>query len=216
MPCAPCPLSPGAVRLAHGRPPGGLWALPEWRAGCFEVQDSGSQLIALAVGAAPGERVLDLCAGNGGKALAVACGAMRGVGSVLGYDVDPSRLRQMVAAARRAGCDGAVAAVDGEAALNALPADFDAVLVDAPCSSTGALRRRPGLRWALSEAEATEALPRLQRQLIARAAAKARRPGGRVVYATCSVLPCENGAFVGGDFEHSTTALAAFVCLAQK
>lgn len=68
------------------------------------------------------------------------------------------------------------------------------MLVDAPCSSTGALRRRPGLRWDLSEAEATQALPRLQRALLAQGAGKARRAGGRVVYATCSVLPCENGA----------------------
>jgi 16S rRNA (cytosine967-C5)-methyltransferase len=208
-----------ALRLPAGRPRAGVWSLPRWREGAFEVQDEGSQLVARAVRAAPEDVVLDLCAGAGGKALALAS-EMRGAGTVLAYDVARERLAACAASARRAGAEACItlcgdASGGGGGGTELLAAcasaPLDAVLVDAPCSGTGALRRRPGARWALARGDALDAAPATQRALLSLAAALARaspRPSPRIVYATCSLLRQENEdvarwfeSTFGADFE---------------
>jgi 16S rRNA (cytosine967-C5)-methyltransferase len=189
----PCVHAPCALRLLDGRPPLGVWSLPGWADGFFEVQDEGSQLIAWATSAAPGETVLDLCAGNGGKTLALASRVKPGGGRVICFDVNARRLTHLAANAARAGCEDCITLCTDEAALSAAVAatPVDCVLVDAPCSSSGALRRTPHARWKPEWEEETKQMPATQRQLLAHAASMVR-PGGRLVYATCSVLAAEN------------------------
>ncbi|HYG67774.1 MAG TPA: RsmB/NOP family class I SAM-dependent RNA methyltransferase, partial [Anaeromyxobacteraceae bacterium] len=165
-----------------------LYGTPSFRDGAFEVQDEASQLVAALVGASPGEAVLDLCAGAGGKTLALA-GAVSPGGTVHAADPDLDALARLRVRAARAGAAPLVA-IHGAAP----PADLrvDAALVDAPCSALGPLRRGPDLRWRLDPA-AFAALPALQLALLARAARHVR-PGGRLVYATCTFRQEENEA----------------------
>src|SRR4029453_11490203 len=137
------------------------------------------------------EQVLDICAGAGGKTLAMAA-AMRNTGQIYAYDDDPVRLRPIFERLKRAGVRNAqVLSAGDEEALKALGARFDVVFVDAPCTGSGVWRRRPDAKWRLRQAslEARIAEQRaaldLARQLV--------KPGGRLVYVTCSVLPEENG-----------------------
>ncbi len=184
--------APSALRLVAGRPPLGVWSLPGWYEGRWEVQDEGSQLIALATRAQPGHVVLDMCAGNGGKTLALAS-MLRGCGRIIAYDVSAKRLAALQAAAARVGVAHCVRVCADEEALRAAVAEapVDVVLVDAPCSSTGALRRRPHSRWAPGFEEEARAAPALQRRILEQAAGFVR-PAGRLVYATCSLLVEEN------------------------
>ncbi len=163
-----------------------------YREGLIEVQDSGSQLACLAVDARPGEIVIDLCAGAGGKTLALAA-AMDNRGTLLACDTDRQRLSRLSPRAERAGA-GMIETrlLDPGKELGAL-AEFvgkaDAVLVDAPCSGTGTWRRNPESRWRLTPdrllrfAEAQERLLDIAARLV--------RPGGRLVYVTCSLLDAE-------------------------
>ena len=165
----------------------GVFGSSAWADGFFEVQDEGSQTIAAALEAKPGERILDACAGNGGKTLAVAA-EMAGRGEICVFDVDCRRLAHLAANADRARVDALVTVVDAHS-LGALePASFDAVLIDAPCSSVGALRRTPSLRYSHDDPAASA---EIQRGILT-AAAPLVKPGGRLVYATCSVLSIEN------------------------
>ncbi|MBI5544881.1 MAG: RsmB/NOP family class I SAM-dependent RNA methyltransferase [Deltaproteobacteria bacterium] len=172
-----------------------------WREGLFEVQDDGSQLVALAVGARPGERIVDFCAGAGGKTLALAA-AMENRGELLALDVDAQRLVNLTARCRRAGVTIArVRRLD--AALPHPPADLalaDRVLVDAPCSSLGTLRRSPDLRWRLRAEEIAD-FAKTQRQILERAASLVR-PAGLLVYATCT-LTLEENQGVAEAFSHA-------------
>jgi 16S rRNA (cytosine967-C5)-methyltransferase len=182
--------SPWALGL-EGRP--NIRGSDAWRGGRFEVQDAGSQRIALLCDAQPGETWVDWCAGRGGKTLALAA-ALGGDGRLVALDVDAARLEDMRPRLHRAGARG----VEVRATSGACPADLeqvaDGVLVDAPCSETGTLRRGPDLRWRLDEVEVA-AWP--ERQLaILQQAARAVRPGGRLVYATCSLLTQENEGVV--------------------
>ncbi|MBK7863194.1 MAG: RsmB/NOP family class I SAM-dependent RNA methyltransferase [Archangiaceae bacterium] len=149
----------------------------------FEVQDEGSQLLGELVQARPGDTVLDLCAGAGGKTLQLAA-ALRGQGAVHACDLDLERLERLRRRAERAGATGI--AIHGRAPPPTLR--VDAALVDAPCSELGALRRGPDLRWRLDPASFS-ALPALQLELLERAASHARR---RLVYATCTFRREEN------------------------
>ncbi|MBI5493662.1 MAG: RsmB/NOP family class I SAM-dependent RNA methyltransferase [Deltaproteobacteria bacterium] len=155
-----------------------------WRDGCFEVQDEASQLAALWTGARPGDVVLDACAGSGGKTLALAA-MMEDRGELWVTDADPARLADLRGRTRRLGLRCV-----RETAVDAPPAAADVVLVDAPCSSTGALRRGPDARWWLDETAVTR-LPTLQAAILSRAA-RCVRPGGRLMYVTCSLLRAEN------------------------
>jgi 16S rRNA (cytosine967-C5)-methyltransferase len=170
------------------------FALPSFREGAFEIQDEGSQLIALACGARPGWTVVDACSGAGGKALALAM-EMRNKGSLHALDTDADRLDDARRRARRAHVHNLRAQVipadaAAEAALSPLSGKARVVLIDAPCSGLGTLRRKPDARWRLTPAD-PERFAALQRTLLSRFAALAE-PGGRVVYATCAIGRVEN------------------------
>jgi 16S rRNA (cytosine967-C5)-methyltransferase len=142
-------------------------------------------------GAGPRKQVLDLCAGAGGKTLALAA-LMENTGQVYAYDADKGQLRPIFERLKRAGVRNVqVLEGGGEAALTALGARFDAVLVDAPCTGSGTWRRRPDSKWRLRP----EAIVQRQseQRLVLDLAASLVKPGGRLTYVTCSVLPEENG-----------------------
>ena len=189
----PTPFSPIGVRIAAPDGPGrtpNVEAEAGHGKGWFEVQDEASQLAALLAGAAPREQVLDLCAGAGGKTLALAAG-LQNTGQIYAYDRDKSQLRPIFERLKRAGVRNAqVLDAGNEAALAALGARFDCVFVDAPCTGSGVWRRRPDAKWRLRPGQLAERIAE-QRTVLARAAGLVK-PGGRLVYVTCSVLPEEN------------------------
>ncbi|MES2753645.1 MAG: RsmB/NOP family class I SAM-dependent RNA methyltransferase [Pseudomonadota bacterium] len=169
-------------------------ALPEWQSGAIEVQDAGSQLVTGVVGTAPGERVVDLCAGAGGKTLALAA-AMGDEGAILACDTDRGRLSRLPPRAARAGVSiVATRLLDPGTETDAL-AEFagqaDHVLIDAPCSGTGTWRRNPEARWRLTH-DRLAALVALQARLLDIGAALVK-PGGALTYVVCSLLD-EEGA----------------------
>ncbi|MDR0966023.1 MAG: hypothetical protein LBM75_05920 [Myxococcales bacterium] len=189
------------VHAPHGLTVRGFPRLTDTSAfddGLFEIQDEGSQLLAHLVGALPGERVVDACAGAGGKTLALSA-QMADRGALLAFDVDAARLKNLTRRANRAG----VHAIQSRA----IPEDFDAachapklrgrcdrVLIDAPCSGLGVLRRAPDARYRLS-ASCFDDFAARQSALLDRLC-ELTRPGGRLVYATCSLARVENEAVV--------------------
>ena len=178
--------APLAFVLPDGPPKnGGIFGCDVWRRGYFEVMDEGSQCIANAVGAREGERILDACAGNGGKTLAMAAN-MNGHGEICAFDIDKRRLSHLKANAARARVAALVTTTES---LDELASEsFDAILVDAPCSSVGALRRTPSLRHSYDD---PRELAKVQAEILD-GVARLLKPGGRLVYATCSVLSIEN------------------------
>jgi 16S rRNA (cytosine967-C5)-methyltransferase len=168
---------------------------PTYGAGFVEVQDCGSQLACEAVGAKPGETVIDLCAGAGGKTLALAA-AMENRGVLIATDTDRGRLSQLAPRAERAGVTIAETRLLNPGEEAAMLADLaggaDAVLVDAPCSGSGTWRRNPENRWRLTEARLAE-VAALQDRLLDLAATLVK-PGGRLVFVTCSLLDEEGPA----------------------
>jgi len=184
----PTRYAPNGIRIASGE---GLSALQQtqfFQTGAFEFQDESSQIAAALCDAKPGQRVLDLAAGAGGKSLALAA-AMQNKGSILAFDSDSTRLRQLGPRARRAGAS-IITATDKRGGPLWGDGKFDVVLVDAPCSGSGAWRRNPEAKWRLTPERLRE-LNALQAWLIDDGA-RHTRTGGRLVYATCSLLPCEN------------------------
>lgn len=165
------------IEAAHGR-------------GWFEVQDAGSQVAAALSGVKPGDTVLDLCAGAGGKTLSMAA-QMQNEGRLFAHDRDKRRLRPIYERLTRAGVTNVeVIGPDDKAALSALDGQMDIVFVDAPCTGTGTWRRKPDAKWRLREKTLAQRL--VDQQTVLATAAKKVRPGGRIVYVTCSVLPEEN------------------------
>jgi 16S rRNA (cytosine967-C5)-methyltransferase len=165
------------AEAAHGR-------------GWFEVQDEASQITVLLSGAAPRLQVLDLCAGSGGKTLGMAA-LMQNTGQIHAYDSDKLRLRPIFERLKRAGARNVQLLPAGElGGLEGLQARMDVVLADAPCSGSGVWRRRPDAKWRLTP-EALAARVEEQRQVLT-LAARLVKPGGRLVYATCSIIPAEN------------------------
>ncbi|MBO9521219.1 MAG: rRNA cytosine-C5-methyltransferase [Nocardioidaceae bacterium] len=190
----PLPISPYAVELGGGDP-GALAAVREGRAG---VQDAGSQLVALALTRAEvegrDEQWLDLCAGPGGKAALLASIAAQRGARLLANERQPHRAA-LVAQGLRAVPGGVASVIAGDGTRPAWRSGtFDRVLVDAPCSGLGALRRRPESRWRRSPSDVEELVP-LQRALLDRALDSVR-PGGVVVYATCSPVVAETAHVV--------------------
>jgi 16S rRNA (cytosine967-C5)-methyltransferase len=177
-----------------------VFGLATFKEGLFEVQDEGSQLLALLLQAQPGEHVADTCAGAGGKTLELAA-EMCNRGELWALDVDPRRLQELSQRARRAGAHNirsrTIAADEAaEAQLSGMAGKFDRVLIDAPCSGLGALRRSPDARYRFEPEDFSRYAAR-QKVLIARFA-RLVRPGGRMVYATCSVAREDNEAIVEG------------------
>jgi 16S rRNA (cytosine967-C5)-methyltransferase len=194
----PTPLSPLGVRLpapeGPNRQPNVEAEIGHGR-GWYEVQDEGSQVSALMANASPRQQVLDICAGAGGKTLALAA-AMRNTGQIFAYDEDALRLRPILERLKRAGVRNAqVLPAGASEALAALGARFDLVFIDAPCTGTGAWRRRPDAKWRLRPANLEQR--RAEQSALLEAAAALVKPGGRLIYVTCSVLPEENGDQIG-------------------
>ncbi|MGZ3233209.1 MAG: RsmB/NOP family class I SAM-dependent RNA methyltransferase [Croceibacterium sp.] len=186
--------APNGLRLQPGT------AVEQWDAyqgGLIEVQDGGSQLACEAVAARPGETVIDLCAGAGGKTLALAA-AMNNAGTLIAADTDRGRLSRLRPRAERAGALVAeTVLLDPDHELEGLAAwlgKANAVLVDAPCSGTGTWRRNPESRWRLAPAD-LERLVAIQARLI-EIASKLVRPGGRLIYVVCSLLDAEGAGQV--------------------
>jgi 16S rRNA (cytosine967-C5)-methyltransferase len=180
----PTPLSPWGMRLPHDTR---VDDHPAFDQGLVEVQDEGSQLISLACATGDGMRLLDLCAGAGGKALALAAAAP--AAEIIASDTSRARLAQLPPRAERAGATIATRLLDGgrEAAqLADLVGQCDVVLVDAPCSGSGTWRRNPEGRWRLTR-ERLARLVKLQARLLD-IAAPLVKPGGALVYATCSII----------------------------
>lgn len=190
---APTPLSPVGVRIAAARGAARnphIEADPAHGKGWFEVQDEGSQVAALLTAAGPRQQVADICAGSGGKTLALAA-CMRNTGQIYAYDGDPLRLRPIFERLKRAGVRNVQVLPAGDAAaLDALAAKLDIVMVDAPCTGTGAWRRRPDAKWRLQPHNL--AARRAEQSVVLDLGAPLVKPGGRLVYITCSVLPEEN------------------------
>jgi 16S rRNA (cytosine967-C5)-methyltransferase len=185
-------LSPWGLRIDGRRP---VTSGPAFQSGLVEIQDEGSQLVAVMVGAAPGMRVVDWCAGAGGKTLALA-GAMENRGQIVACDVSAPRLEGAVRRLRRAGVHNVERHLveTGDKWLKRRAGTFDRVLVDAPCTGTGTWRRNPDARLRLKETDLAELLPK-QAGILDTAQSLVRK-GGRLVYATCSLLEEENEAQV--------------------
>ena len=189
MASVPTPYSPWGLRL-EGKP--ALQKTDAFTRGAIEVQDEGSQLLALLVDAHRGEMVVDFCAGAGGKTLALGA-SMRSTGRLYAFDVSGHRLDALKPRMARSGLSNvhpAAIAHERDDRVKRLVGKIDRVLVDAPCSGLGTLRRNPDLKWR-QKPQAVQELADKQ-QAILQSAARMVKSGGRLVYATCSVLPEEN------------------------
>lgn len=182
-PAVPTPYSPHGLRLPGGGATTRLSALKAFQDGWFEFQDEAAQIAAILCAAQAGMKVLDLAAGAGGKTLALAA-IMANKGRIVAHDIIPDRLNRLSARAMRAGVENV------QTVEETVSGRFDVVLVDAPCSGTGTWRRQPELRWRLTPERLVE-LKTVQSALLDKAAGLTAA-GGRLVYATCSLLPGEN------------------------
>jgi len=197
LPVAPTPWSPDGLRLvqtADARSPA-IHAEPAFIKGLIEIQDEGSQLAALLSGAKPGAQVVDLCAGAGGKTLALAA-MMQNTGQIFATDSDKRRLAPIHERLERAGARNVQVRTPRRESdvLSELEGRIDLVLIDAPCTGTGSWRRNPDAKWRLRPG-ALELRVKDQRAVLDRAVALVA-PGGVIAYVTCSVLEEENGAQV--------------------
>lgn len=201
-------LSPWALRFNQRV---ALFNLPEFKQGAFEVQDQGSQLLAWVTGAKAGDKVVDFCAGAGGKSLALAA-MMENKGVLYACDVHSKRLAELEKRAKRAGAHNIrthVLSSEQDKWVKKHQAIADVVLVDAPCTGTGTWRRSPDSRWNLS-ADKLSNLQALQASILSNAS-RLVKPGGRLIYATCSLLESENeqqiAQFLSNNAEFSRLSL---------
>ncbi len=195
---APCGLRV-APATGAGRHPN-LQVEPAFQKGWFEIQDEGSQLAALLVGAREGDQILDLCAGGGGKTLALAS-LMANKGQIHATDSDKHRLAPIFERLRRAGTRNVQVHPAG-ADLSAQADTMDRVLIDAPCSGSGTWRRHPDAKWRLSDRALADRVA--GQAAILDQAARFVRPGGLLFYVTCSILPQENEDQVSAFLERSS------------
>lgn len=188
----PTAIAPEGLRIAAGprdARTANVQADAAYQKGWFEIQDEGSQIVAALSGAAPGEQVLDLCAGAGGKTLAMAS-AMGNTGQIFAYDAQRVRLAPIFERLKRAGVRNVQTRNPDPGALDDLVGRMDRVVVDAPCTGTGTWRRRPDTKWKLTFEQLQT---RIAEQIVVLDdAARFVRPGGTLVYITCSILPEEN------------------------
>jgi len=187
----PTPYSPWGLRIA-GKP--SLNKMEAFKRGDFEVQDEGSQLLAMLLDAKRGEMVVDFCAGAGGKTLAIGA-AMRSTGRLYAFDTSAGRLDAFKSRLARSGLSNvhpAAIAHERDDRVKRLSGKIDRVLVDAPCTGMGTLRRNPDLKWRQNQTAVDEMT--VKQTAILQSAARLLKSGGRLVYATCSVLPQENEA----------------------
>lgn len=187
--CEPTPFSPWGLRL-QGKP--SLAKVKAFERGAVEVQDEGSQLLALLLDAHRGEMVVDFCAGAGGKTLAIGA-AMRNTGRLYAMDTSAHRLdalKPRLARSQLSNVHPAAIAHERDDRVKRLAGKIDRVLVDAPCSGLGTLRRNPDLKWRQKPEGIAEVA--ITQTAILNSAARLLKSGGRLVYATCSVLPQEN------------------------
>jgi 16S rRNA (cytosine967-C5)-methyltransferase len=185
------PYSPWGLRIV-GKP--ALNKNEAFVRGEFEVQDEGSQLLSMLLDAKRGEMVVDFCAGAGGKTLAIGA-AMRSTGRLYAFDTSAHRLDAFKSRLKRSGLSNvhpAAIAHERDDRVKRLTGKMDRVLVDAPCTGLGTLRRNPDLKWR-QNMQAVEEMA-VKQTAILQSAARMLKPGGRLVYATCSVLPQENEA----------------------
>ncbi|MBU1361782.1 MAG: RsmB/NOP family class I SAM-dependent RNA methyltransferase [Gammaproteobacteria bacterium] len=185
----PTPYSPWGLRV-EGKP--SLAKVDAFQRGAIEVQDEGSQLLALLLDAKRGEMVVDFCAGAGGKTMAIGA-SMRNTGRLYAWDTSAHRLdalKPRLARGKLSNVHPAAIAHERDDRVKRLAGKIDRVLVDAPCSGLGTLRRNPDLKWRQSPATVSEMAARQQAILLS--AARLVKSGGRLVYATCSLLPEEN------------------------
>jgi 16S rRNA (cytosine967-C5)-methyltransferase len=185
----PTPYSPWGLRL-DSKPP--LTQLDAFARGAVEVQDEGSQLLALLLDAKRGEMVVDFCAGAGGKTLAIGA-SMRNTGRLYAFDTSAHRLdalKPRLARSKLSNVHPAAIAHERDDRIKRLAGKIDRVLVDAPCSGLGTLRRNPDLKWRQSPESVREMT--VKQAAILQSASRLLKPGGRLVYATCSLLPQEN------------------------
>jgi 16S rRNA (cytosine967-C5)-methyltransferase len=190
------PHAPQGIRIADGSAALGRSAMFE--SGAFEFQDEAAQIAGVLCKARPDRRILDLAAGAGGKSLALAAD-MRNQGEIVACDIRQPALQELAARARRAGATNIKTHLLSDA--TPLTGSFDTVLLDAPCSGSGTWRRQPELRWRTTPQRLSELVP-LQDRLLAQAAGHVK-PGGRLVYATCSILPRENEERVAAFLKRS-------------
>ncbi len=183
---SPCKYSLTGIRFEEKI---NFFASEEFKAGLFEVQDEASQLIADLVAIQPGERFLDYCAGSGGKSLAIAP-KLQGRGQIFIHDIRDFALQEAKKRMKRAGIQNVHPLPFDSPNKNSIKGRMDWVLVDAPCSGTGTLRRNPDMKWKFDEAM----IPRIveQQREIFTEALNYLKPGGHIIYATCSILPQEN------------------------
>jgi len=209
-PFAPHPLTlaPNALRIpapAANERAAPVESAPEFAKGWFEVQDAGSQLAAAVAGEIKGRQVLDFCAGGGGKTLALAA-AMANSGQLYAYDSDARRLKETVTRSQRAGVRNLqVRSPIRPDALAGLEGRMDLVFVDAPCTGSGTWRRHPDAKWRLTAEQLDRRMA--EQDAILLAASEFVKPGGRLIYVTCSVFAEENedriAAFLAGRAEFS-------------
>ena len=187
----PTPYSPWGLRLPD-KP--AINKLDAFARGAIEVQDEGSQVLALLLEARRGEMVVDFCAGAGGKTLAIGA-MMRNTGRLYAFDTSAHRLdalKPRLARSRLSNVHPAAIAHERDDRIKRLAGKIDRVIVDAPCSGLGTIRRNPDLKWRQSPQAVEEMI--VKQAAILRSAARLLKPGGRLVYATCSLLPQENEA----------------------
>ena len=189
--CEPTPYAPLALRIIK-KP--ALQNLPVFKTGAVEVQDEGSQVLAQLVGARRGEMVVDFCAGAGGKTLALGA-IMRNTGRLYAFDISDKRLAKLKPRLARSGLSNVhpvLIAHENDAKIKRLAGKIDRVLVDAPCSGLGTLRRNPDVKWRVRPESITEL--NVKQLSILNGAARLVKAGGRLIYATCSILDEENEA----------------------
>jgi 16S rRNA (cytosine967-C5)-methyltransferase len=198
----PTPYAPLALRV---RKKPALQNLPLFKSGAIEVQDEGSQILAQILGARRGEMVVDFCAGAGGKTLALGA-IMRNTGRLYAFDISEKRLAKLKPRMARSGLSNVhpvVIAHENDAKVKRLAGKIDRVLVDAPCSGLGTLRRNPDVKWRLRPESITEL--NAKQISILEGAARLVKAGGRLVYATCSIMEEENESIVRKFLETNTS-----------